>query len=80
MLASFFSRNRHTGYAGLRLVPVQPHEAAALALVGPRLRPRPRNVGEPLLLAQLCAAFRARGSLEIVRDRFSGRPAPQRQT
>jgi hypothetical protein len=53
---------------------------APLAFVRPAIGPRPRNVGEPLLLAQLCAARRARGSLEIVRDRFSGRTASQRQT
>jgi hypothetical protein len=38
------------------LIALQAHEAAPVALVGPAVRPRPRELREPLLIAQLGAA------------------------
>src|SRR5579862_3615605 len=62
------------------LVALQPHQPPPIALVGTRIRARPRHLRQPLLLAKLGAPLRARRSLEIVRLRLGRRTAAQRQT
>jgi hypothetical protein len=45
---------------------MQAHEAPALALIGPGIRPRARQLREPLLVAQLGATGCARRRLLVV--------------
>jgi len=58
---------------------MQARELPPLALVGARVRPRPRNVCQTLLLFEFRSALSARGGLPIVNERLGSRPAPHRQ-
>src|ERR1700722_15948968 len=57
---------------------MQAHEAASVALVGPGLRSRARQLCEPLLIAQLGASRSARRRLEIMAACLGGRTAALR--
>src|ERR1700733_5450783 len=68
-----------TAQRTLSLISLQPHQAPPIAFIRPCLGPRSRHLREPLLLAQLCAAFRTRGRLEILRLRLGCRTTPRWQ-
>jgi hypothetical protein len=55
---------------------MQLHEMAPFALVGARIRPRPGDIGQALLLFQFDASLGTRSSLEIMRRRLGSGPAP----
>jgi glycine C-acetyltransferase len=63
----------------LSLAAVQLHQLPAFALIRARIRPRTRNIGEPLLLFEACAPLRACSGLRIVGLRFGCRAATHRQ-
>jgi glycine C-acetyltransferase len=63
----------------LGLIALQAHQTAAIALVGPRVRPRPRHLRQPLLLPQQRSTLRAFRCFKILRLRFHRRTAPLRQ-
>src|ERR1700675_4188520 len=58
------------------LIPLQPHQAASIALVGPCFGPGSRNLRQALLFPQPRPPLRARGGLEVVRLRFRGGTTP----
>ena len=58
---------------------MQPHQTPPFALVGPRVGPRPRQMGEPLLLLQLRAPRCAGRRLQIVSQRLGSRSASRWQ-
>jgi hypothetical protein len=68
-----------TALRNLSLISLQPHQPPPIAFIRPCLGPGSRHLREPLLLAQLCAAFRTRGRLEILRLRLGCRTTPRRQ-
>jgi glycine C-acetyltransferase len=63
----------------LGLIALQAHQAAAIALVGSRVRPRPRHLRQPLLLPQQRSTLRAFRCFKILRLRLHRRTAPLRQ-
>src|ERR1700679_1283884 len=68
-----------TAQRSLSLISLQPHQPPPISFIRARIGPRSRPLREPLLLAQLCAAFRTRGRLEILRLRLGCRTTPRRQ-
>jgi hypothetical protein len=68
-----------TAERSLSLISLQPHQPPPIAFIRPPFGPRSRHLREPLLLAQLCAAFHTSGRLEILRLRLGCRAAPRRQ-
>jgi glycine C-acetyltransferase len=63
----------------LGLIALQAHQAAAIALVGSRVGPRPRHLRQPLLLPQQRSTLRAFRCFKILRLRLHRRTAPLRQ-